>query len=438
VLKKELFLLAMKAGEYRRKAFVISIFALINEAADDWKKKPYPYRVVQTPTGYFFIDPENNNELTLIEDGKAGEPLFTAKETVTINGKDGVNNYTSNAELETTYGRLLFNFTVLIYAFNNKLPYINVQANPRNIEEMIIVRFKDNPKEGEERKDEFIYVDEYIKFCDGMFYLAGFTQLCVPAATRKTITGAPGIAELRNSLLEENKDRLYDPAVIAKIDAELVAYDRAYLKGDLGEGFLINNKSVDIVRKRLYGMYGAETGLEDKIEVELIRNSLSEGWDINKFPAMNNSLRAGSFNRGASTALGGEAVKWLYRASSNINVVSDDCGSVLGIDVTVSDNNYKKLIGFSVVTKSGSILVENEENAKSYIGKKIMLRSPMFCKLDKTDFCKTCVGVNLANNPTGISVAVSDFGSAVLAIFMKMTHGKKLALAKMDYKKAIS
>jgi len=434
MLKKELFLAAMAADEFKRRAWVISAFSLINEGVDDWKKKPYPYRVVQTPAGHFYVNPDNTTQLLPIDDAVAGQSIYSVKEKVLITANEvlGVSE-----DMETTYGRLLFNYVAIIHPFKGKLPYLNKRVDPSEVEGLIIKRLKDTPKDTVDRIDEDIYVDEYLVFCDAMFFLTGFTQICVPAASKKTMTAAPGIEELKNRLIEENKDRLYDPAVIAKIDAELVAYDRAYLKGDSAEGFLIKDKLFDIVRKKLFSMHGAETGLDEGLSVDLIQNSLSQGWDVSRFPAMNNSSRAGSFNRGAMTMLGGESVKWLLRTSSNMSVTEDDCGATLGILFDINETNYTKLIGFHVIEDNNTILITDKDLASKYVNKKVMVRSPMFCKLTKTDYCKKCVGENLAAHPTGLSVAISDFGSAMLDIFMKMMHGKKLSLAKLDYKASI-
>lgn len=439
--KLEFFLKAMVADEYRRRAWVITAFSLIKEDPEAWQKDSYPYRIVQTPTGFFFVDPDNANQLTQITDAVAGEPLYNVKERVTVPG--GLVPSLS-AETETTYGRLLFNYTAVIYPFGTKMPYMNKQVAPREMEDLILPRLKDDPEEGDAPiaqprtvTGRDIYVSEYLKFCDAMFFLAGFTQICVPAATRKSMVRAPGIDALRDKLVAENADRLHDPAVIAKIDAELVAYDRTYLKGDASMGFLIGKKSFDIVRKKQFGMHGAETGLSEGIEVELIQRSLSEGWDIEKFPAMNNSLRAGSYNRGAQTMLGGESVKWLLRASSNISVTADDCGTRLGNKITVDGSNFTFLSGFHVIAGEGSVPVPDDEAAKKYIGKTVMVRSPMYCKLDKTDYCKCCVGARLAENPTGLSAAISEYGSAFLSIYMAAAHGKALQLAKLDFKTAI-
>jgi len=433
--KKDFFLAAMHAEEFLRRAWVFSAFALINEDADKWKENPYPYRIVQTPSGHFFVDPNNGNQLSPIEGTKAGEPPFAPKERQQLKANDLPN---LKVDVDTTYGRILFNCVVIVWALNNKIDYLNERVNPRALEDMILPRLTDTPAEGEPREDQPIYVDEYLDFCDAMFFMAGFTQICAPAGSRKAMVQAPGMRELRAKLIAENKDRLHDPAVVAKIDAELVAFDKAYLKGDPAEGFLMGkSKSYNIVRKKLFGMHGAEVGLSEGVDVDLIQNSLSEGWDITKFPAMNNSLRAGSFNRGHQTMMGGEEVKWMLRASSNMAVTADDCGTKLGLPMHVDNTNYKKLVGFSVVSEKGSIKVNTDDEAKSYLGKHIMRRSPMLCKLPKTDFCKVCVGDRLAENPTSLSSAVSAYGSAFMDIYMQAGHGKALTVAHLDYKSAI-
>jgi hypothetical protein len=432
--KLDFFLAAMDALEYRRKNWVISAFALIQESVDAWKENPYAYRIVQTPTGYFFVDPKNGLQLTKIEDAKPGVPLFGIYERVSL--KAGmIKNL--HIDVETRYTQVLVNYITLVFPFGDKLPFMTGKIKVSNVEDLIIDKLQDIPPEGTARDPSLIYVDEFLKFNDAMSFLEQFTQLAVPAASPKSMVAAPGIMELKAKLIEENKDRLYDPAVIAKIDEALIAFDKEYLKGDVSQGFMINQKSYD-VRKRMFAMMGAETGLAESVNVELIQNSLEQGWDISKFPAMNNSLRAGSFNRGAQTMLGGEAVKWLFRASSNLSVTQDDCGSVLGNKLMVKESNLKRLVGFSVIVGGKPVKVATIDDAKKYLGQVVKVRSPMYCNLDKTDYCKVCVGDRLAAHPKALSVAMAEYGSAFLGIFMSAMHGKKLSVAKMDIMETMS
>lgn len=443
MLKRDLYMAAMKAGNYKKVAWMISAFSITREGPDDWKKDPYPYRIVFTPTGTFFVDPDNQ-ELVKVEDAPVGEALYRFREKCILKTGE-VPNFGEGGtyEIETSYGNIFFNWAVMVYAFGNRIGYYNPTDKVKvpYLEDQILTRFYDNPGAGSPTPldgEDPIYVRDYLRFAEGMFYLTSLTQLCTYGATEKVLLPPPGLAEFKQKLLDENRDNLHDKATIAKIDAALIAYDAQYLKGDPAENFLIDDKSRSTVRRKLFLMAGAETGLdENTVKADLIQNSLLEGWDISKFPSMNNSLRAGSFNRGSQTQLGGVSVKWLLRASSNMNVTVDDCGSRLGNVTLVTPENLRRMVGFSMVTQEGHKRIKSTSEAGAYLGKKLIMRSPMYCKLDKTDYCKVCVGERLTVNPDGLSIAVSDYGSAFLAIYMKAMHGKNLQLAKMNLKTAI-
>lgn len=429
MLKNDYFLLTMKEKLYEKKAFVVTLFSLIREDFSKWKEDPYPYRPVQTPTGHFFVDP-NTKELVLIEDALPSEPILNFKSQIELKTGDVPN---LKKDIITTTGNIFFNYCCLVNSFNDKIDYVEGRVNVAKIEDEIAKRLQDNPVEGQTRDSKFIYVDEYIKFSNSLMYITNFTQLCVWCSTEKTMTPPPGIKEFKEALLEKYKDGLNDPTVIALIDAELVKFDNEYLKDDPGQNFLLNGGKALKARKRLYLMYGAEAGFQQTVGVELIKKSLVDGWEVDKFPVMMDALRAGSFNRGAETQLGGESVKWLLRASSNFNITVDDCNTRLGKKFLVTQDNFKSLIGFNIITEEGSKEITEEDDKGNYLGKTLMVRSPMYCKLDRTDFCKKCLGKKLSLNPTGLSIAVSNYGSIFMGLFLKKMHTSTLSLVKLDY-----
>ncbi|MGF6603712.1 hypothetical protein P3T23_008466 [Paraburkholderia sp. GAS448] len=452
--KRTFFLRAMAAEEYRRRAWVISAFSQARENADAWKTDRYPWRIVQTPTAHFFVDPEKDRDLTAIDDATPGQPPFTFREPIDLKAGEVPN---LRGDVRTTYGNTLFNFLVLVYPFGDRVEFQLGRVSAAQLEDHVLKRTVDDPIDdpdagaGADVKGNRsapapaskgfqapLYTSEYVKFSNAMFQLTAFTQLCVPAVTRKTMQAAPGILELRDRLLEQNRDHLDDPAVVAGIMKELVKYDKEYLKDDEGANFLITKKSWDVVRTRLFSMMGMEAGFGDLTRADLVKTSLAEGWDISKFPSMNDTLRAGSYKRGAETALGGELVKWLLRVSANLGVTQEDCGTRLGLEMTVDEDNLYKLPGSSVVTPDGHEKIDSEEAARGYLGKTIMLRSPMFCALTKTDYCSVCAGSRLSLNPTALSVAISDYGSTFMGLSLSAMHGKVLETARMDYKKAIT
>lgn len=432
--KNSFYLKAIRDKSYNKKSWIISAFSVTMESMEEWKKNPYLNRIVRTPTAIYFVN--QNRELEVIDDVDTSQPLFDFKQKLIVPANTIVN---LKQDIETSFGTLLINAIWLSDCFGDKIPYINGKVSMGYIEDIISKRLKDTKDKNKivnldisNTHDNSIYVDEYIKFSDSVLYMTQFTQLCVQGDTEKTMTSPPGIQELKAKLLKQYKGQLSDPAIIAEIDKQLIEFAKQYLKGDPGEDFLLGNKAIEIIYKKLFLIHGGETGLSEQIGMDLIENSLEEGWQKEKFRTMNNSLRAGSYNRGAQTQLGGEAVKWLLRASANIRVTDKDCGSKLGKEVNVTKGNFKRLLGLSVIENDQPILVENEEQAGTYIGKTIYRRSPMYCKLDKTDYCQTCVGVKLAGSDTGLSLAVSDLGSTILYIYMSAMHGKALQVQDID------
>lgn len=443
--KREFFLKAMAAKCYQNTAWNITAFSVVSEGPNDWMEKPSAYRVVQMPNGFFFVDPDDMGRLQRIDDAMPGQPLFRSHEPLFLDPQDLPNVYESGL---TTYGNALANMLTLVYGFGGKIPFVSGRMNIGKIEGIIEKRLTEDPEGHNENEPEHmgqtiptgqepLYISEYLRFCNGTFSTVAYTQLFTPAVTEKTMTAPPGIVELRTKLVKQFQGRLHDRAVVAHIVTELQKLDAEYLKGDRGEGFLISDKSRKIVRSRLFLSYGAETGIEEKVDVDYIQPALVEGWDLQAFPAMNNALRAGSFNRGKQTELGGESVKDILRATGNMKISAPDCGSTLGIPEIIVKGDEHNLIGFSVVEEDGQSTKITADNVSSYMGRVIRKRSPMTCKMDKTDFCAVCLGDRLANNPTGLSMATADYGSTFLAIYMSAAHSKGIQVAKLDWKRQL-
>jgi hypothetical protein len=280
-----------------------------------------------------------------------------------------------------------------------------------------------------------IYVEEKLRYDEGAFSLAAYTQLFTPADTEKTLTPPPGIEEKRAEEMKKIAGREHDRTAIGQVMSALAKYDADYLKGDRSSGFLISKKSREIVRMKMYLMYGAETGLDDAVTVRPIVKSLTEGWDLTRMPDYINALRAGSYNRGKQTESGGEVFKDLLRASANLRITSDDCGSTEGLEFNT--NKPSALIGFSAV-ENGVTTKITKDNVGTYLGRSIKLRSSGMCWNPRTEYCKVCVGDRLAQHPAGLSIAVADAGSVFLGIFLSAAHSKGIQLQKLDFHKHLS
>jgi hypothetical protein len=429
--KRDYFLAALRAESYRWKKWVIGCFSLTMTVSGDEPRVEFPYQLFHNENGFYFHDPDNNHAITWLEGAEPNEAPFHFKQEIVL-GVGEIPNLKKG--ITSTYGNLLFNQLVLCYAFGDKIEYLEGPISVSKVESIIEGRLQDDPPEGTDRDPKAIYVSEYKKFNEAIFSLAGYTQLCVPSATPRTMTTDPKIKERRAELLEQYKDRLHDPVVQAMIDKELIAMDRAWIDGDPNKGFYYRNKSFDVVRKKVFLTQGAEQGFG--VQGKFIPNSLEDGWDIKHLPAMSNSLRDGSFNRGSQTMLGGEATKFNYRIFQNTSVTEDDCGSRLGLQVSLSKDNVKHFVSNFALTAKGDVEI-TKENAESFIGKTVRVRSPIYCKTSGANFCAKCMGRKISATPRAIPTYAADIGSMFLGIFMKAMHGKALVTAEWDPATAI-
>ena len=429
--KRDYFIAALKAGCFRYKQWVLEAFSITRPRMDG-KGRDFPYALHREADGRYFFDEVGNdsflreNDKIYLEGTFKDEPAFHFRDELVI-GVGELPNVRKN--ITTTYGNALFNQIALVWPFGNKIDYVEGRVSVPQIEKIIEARLVDRPALASEESPNDIYVDEYKRYNEAMFSLAGFTQLCVASATPRTMTTDPQVAIRRAELLEQFKDRLHDPVIQAQIDAELIAIDKAWMKGDPGEGFYLKDKSYSVVRKKLFLLQGAEQGFD--VAGDVIPTSLNDGWNIENLPAMGNSLREGSYNRGALTAQGGEATKFNYRIFQNTRVVEFDCESTLGLEVVLTPANAKYYIASSVITPKGSVEL-TEENLAQFTGKSIRIRSPAFCRSGGASFCATCIGRKIATTPNAVATYAANIGSVFMSIMLKSMHGKSLSVAKFD------
>jgi len=454
--RRQYFIEAMQAEKFKSKDWIISVFAVNRYDPDlqktskgqEWLADPDPvYNIVHNPAdkeGVYFIDPNNGNQMTKIDGAHSELPVFGVKDRIDLNPGDLPNVF---EKIDTTYGNALINCIILVWPFKDKFPFVTGRINGFALEARIAARLKDTPEAGAERDPAFVYVDEFLLYCEAMSSLAGISEIYVPAASPKSMVIDHAVIKRRDELLEQYKEQLHDPAIVAKIDAELAALDRSMFKGDDAEGFYIKGKSFDVSRKRAFVMVGIESGFGDtRNGVNPITKSLEEGWDIERMPDMVDSLRSGIYNRGSQTALGGESVKYFYRIFQNTRVAEDDCGTKSGIPRTVTKDNWKTFVGLHLAAQQQrdgqsahpDVTRLTEEKLQLLIGKTIITRSPMMCKTEGASFCALCVGDTLAKLKTGLHIAAADVGSIFMLLFMKAMHGKALRTAVYDPVRSIT
>lgn len=419
MLSKNYLLLAIKLEAYKYKSWVLETFSKTEKSGN----AKHPLGLTITGKQYSFTNPITN-QVEVIEDSDSTRPLFTFQDKINLKAGDLVN---LKEDVSTTTGQVIVNAYMLINPFKDKVDYQAGIFDINKVEDEIAKRLVDDVQYTNSKSykvDNPIYVSEYMEFIDSSLGLEGFSQLAVPSATPRMLSTDPNIEKRKKELLEQNKDNLDDPSVIANIEAELVEMDKQWMKGDVGEGFLTTDKQYGEVRKKLHIMYGLQTGFGETSDTAT--NSLVQGWGAEEMPGMVNALREASYARGKGTAMGGYETKIVNRMLQNVNIGSDDCGTDLGWDVTLTSKEIKNYIGFYYVNSSKKPVLITEDNKNSLVGKTIRLRSPQFCKEKGETYCKTCMGKPNSENENALSAYVAEITSRLMTLQMKAMHNTQL------------
>lgn len=422
---------AVSAERLKEKSWLLRALT-ITKKLDSLPNDLTAFDIYHTQDGLVFIgeDKQPINIDGYLYNKKNPEPAYHVKDEITITNDNLIN---VKGSITTTLGNVIANWLLCVYPFGDKIPFIEGRFGIRDVENHIERLFADEPESGEKDPTK-IYYDEYTKYRRAAGIIDGLTQVCVPSATEKTLTHHPDRDKLRKALLEKYKDSLHDPAVAAKIAEELKVLDLEWLKGDRAMGFFVNKKSLDVVRMKTHGMIGLEQAFTDVgADSDFIDRSLSDGWDITKMTAMSNSIREGSFDRGAQTALGGEATKFILRVMQNAGIEEKDCGTKLGIDVEVTKQDRDALVGnYHIV--DGKVVPITDESFNSLVGKTINMRTTAYCRSKFDNFCETCLGERYASNKTALATAAANVGSTFMLVFMRSMHGVALKTVKYDYR----
>lgn len=416
--KRLFFLKCMELGLYRRLSWSIRAFTVTRGEGAEYE----PYI-----EGKDWVVKIGESKLRF--DADVSAPLYQKKEMAEFKAGDFIGCV---ADCSAPFAWVLWHHIVRVYAFNGKIPFTADPVRLSDVEKIIAKRLTSNPADRSQNDPEKIYVWEYLRYTEAVAcILTGLTQIFTPGTTRKSLVTDPKMRTIRDGLLEQYKDRLHDPATISIIKGELSKVDRAWVKGDESEDYLIGKKNFDIVRMKTLCMHGEESAFGDGTSVNLIPTSLDEGLNLKNMPDYANSLREGSFNRGAQTALGGEAVQYLIRVFQNHAITEEDCGAVLGIKRLITAGKASRFVGFYII-EQGKTVGLTQENISSYVGKTVSLRSPQRCRTPGAGYCGRCMGDANARFPNSLGGQAADIGSMMLYIFMGKAHGTALRTTRFE------
>ena len=356
---------------------------------------------------------------------KKGQTVFDYRAEIDVKKGEVAN---VDKDVKTTYGRLLLNQLILVENTGAKIPF---QDGNWFLDKII------NKVLDQAATDDRITAAEAHAMVNATQFITGLTQICVPSASEKALTTDPAIKKRKRELIQQHQHEINNPSVITKIEKELIAMDKQWLADDDAYWFYIRSgKSFSVNRKKMHVLYGGEADFADPNKMTFLGNSLQEGWELDKMSLYVNSIRGGTYSRGAATALGGEKVKKFQQVFQNARISEQDCGTTRAALFWITGFNYKDFIGRYVWKDKGWVPLD-ETTLKGAIGTRLPIRSPLYCLTKKTDFCEKCVGASVSLNPGAIMMLTATIGSVFMSVSMAAMHGKELATTYYDFQECL-
>lgn len=443
MLKNQYFVEAIQAAKYKELGWLLNLLAVtVRPKLEDVKPENVSdYQLVDGPKNtLYFLDPVSK-EFQPIDNSKADEPLFYRKDIVKIPGGT-INIPLDVHELTTTVGNVILNAITLFYPLGTKIPFMNGgntindidKIDPGKLEKEVAKLVVDDATY-QKNPNKFISVKELIGWIDAVTWCGELSSIANPSISEKSVRVDPSVLKRRDELYEQYKDQLGNPAVQAKIEAELVKLDKESLKDDPSFDFYYKSKHWENSRKKklmTIGLLGSIYG-----EPKFIKEPLIAGVDAELIPDYSNSIRHASYSRGHLTALGGELVKYIFRVTQNIKITEKDCKSSFGLADTIFNGYEKMYYGRYYMVANGYVEI-TPDNIAPLIGKQILLRSPAYCKTPNGNFCEICMGKDLSKTPNAIHTAATNPGSVMMNASMKAMHGKALKTTRLSFKTALT
>ena len=324
---------------------------------------------------------DGHTVLYLLCDSGTDNYLFPGLEFMLQPGM--IENYTDSEPMLTDVGKFLLNYTILVQSCGSYIPYINKKWKTGELDKLVA----DGIVAGDLTREN------YSKFIEWVYFLLSDCTPFMPTWSEESLYTSKKIIQRKNELMEQYKEVLKnpDPVVLAKIEKELVNMDKDFIRGTDSEAFSFatEGKTFNEARRKQHIFFGLAPDFQKNSGAYVFTDkSLQEGFGPENMELLANMIRRGSYMRGMRTADGGVELKFILRIFADSKIIEEDCGSKSGIRMILTENIANLYI--NRWTTDGVLLTK--ENISKYIGKEIVLRSPMHCKSKDGNFCYRCIG----------------------------------------------
>lgn len=399
--KNDLFIILVKDGYFKKLEVLRGILSTPINGNDFIKKSDNGYLITL-----------NDDIVEVVCDNKI--PIFNINDKIEL--PKGCMNIVKN-DIDTTIGKSIINYLILEFGLNGFGEFINREITYGEIENDIIIPAISNKE---------LTIKDYKRSINGAVMCRSLSDMVVIAVTDKGIFPPPGLEKLKKDTIAEFNEKygkkwVSDKKIALKYEDILVKYYMEYVSDDPTLGITTNKKMLKSIKARMLGMGIIES--IDGANNDYILESLGDGIpkDKKKLVSIINNIINGSFNRSTSIQVGGVISKVLTRSSHSYKVLKTDCDVSYGLDILVTKENHKSIIGRTLV--SGTKI--DNDMSKSLIGSTIACRSVMYCKEKGNNVCGICAGDKLTKTKGSILLIALAIGGELVKHFLAVFHNKE-------------
>ena len=358
-------------------------------------------------------------------------PRFSTNDTFTlIKGQ-----YFNKENIKTTVGRYLFNLAALPDSYLNKYGYLNETLDADKLGDL-------ESKLGNMVLNNEATTQDYIDYLNhGEFLAMGQAFYLLPSMNYEINNPIPEVIKRRDELFEKYKTEIAagDPNIADMIEKELL---------DMAKTKLVSSKnpSYDFYMSKEFkfannykksSILGGAFIHPSTKQIKISKSNYMDGMELSEYPMYSNLTIAGGYARGVSTQNGGYETKKLNSAmqATSLDEKGSNCGTTMTADLVLTDAVKKMFINRYIV-ENGKLVLLTDENIKSYVDKKIKLRSPMYCKGDRV--CNICAGELFYKlNMPNAGLLTSTYSGILMNKSMKTIHDASIKFSKIDFSKYI-
>jgi hypothetical protein len=345
--------------------------------------------------------------------------------------KTKINEYLNNScNDDTTIGKLLFNLFCLPNEYFKKFGYVNetiVSKNYKQIHEnLTILKLEKN-----------ITDEEYANIIDKLTWLGfNLTNFKGYAINMDVMEIPEEVTKRKNELLSSKEN--FTGEEIDKIEKELINIWKKH-KGNTGLAKIISSGAKGNFENHIKNMFIMRGLVKTPDGMKLIKSNLLEGNNFEDSILLSNNSIEGSSGRAIKTAVGGYLVKLITAGFSVLALGEDDCRSTVHLEIDMNEKNFKLFMYRNIKLRGETGYQElTHETKNNYMGKKVLIRSPMYCH-SKHGICKKCYGNLYKYNEIteGLNTLISDLGSVIMNKSMKSFHDLTIKYKELDFQKLL-